>query len=117
MVPSLWAQYMTELRGGRITFIENEWGFISYEFPLWAQDSILALDLFVVPDKRRTGLGAQLMEQVMNIGRLSGKQWFLGHVELGTAISNESMKAHMGAGLVPISATNDKILMRRPLYE
>jgi GNAT superfamily N-acetyltransferase len=113
---SLWAQYILEVRQGSVQFIEYEWGFISYEFPIWAPDAILALDLFVVPEKRREGYGAQLMEEVMRIGRLSGKKWFLGHVEIGTGVTTESMRAHIGAGMVPIGANNDKILMRRPLY-
>lgn len=114
---SLWAEYIKELRGNKISFIEYEWGFISYEFPIWAQDSILASDLYVKPEFRRSGYGSKLMEEVMAIGRLAGKHYFIGNVELGTAITAESMRAHIGAGLVPMSATNDRILMRRPLYE
>jgi GNAT superfamily N-acetyltransferase len=113
--PSLWAQYITEVRQGNVKFIEYEWGFISYEFPVWAQDAILALDLYVIPEGRRAGRGSQLMEEVMGIGRLAGKKWFLGHVEIGTGVTNESMRAHIGAGMIPIGANNDKILMRRPL--
>lgn len=114
---SLWSEYIAELRGNTVQFIETEKGFVSYEFPLWATDSIYVCDMYVVPSARMNGLGREMFEKVMAIGRMAGKKYLMAYVELGTAVSFKSMQAQMAVGLMPFSANNDKILMRRPLYE
>lgn len=113
MVPSLWAQYSKELMGRMM--IEDENSFVSYSFPEWAPDCIMVHDMFVVPDQRRTGLGTKVFQQIEEIGRQAGKKAVIAHIELSTKCYDKSWAAQLAVGLLPISAENGKILLRKVL--
>lgn len=112
---SLWSDYIAELSGGTRRFIEKDWGFVSYSYPSWAQDSIFVEDMYIVPAERSSGRGSDLLEEVCEIGRLAGKRFVLANVEIDTEICVGALRAQLAVGLVPIGANNGKIMLRRPL--
>lgn len=110
---SLWLQYVEELMDRR--GIEYDWGFVHYSYPAWAQDCIMIDDLFVAPEHRKSGKGKILFDGVSEIGRLAGKKWLIAHLELGTRKYVDSWAAQLAVGLLPISAEQGKILVRKQL--
>lgn len=112
---SLWAEYINELRGGKVSFIEQEHGFISWSFPEWAHNCIMINDIYVRPDARMQGVGKLLLEQVCEIGRKAGRLYVTSELHLDTCIYAESMRAQIAVGFVPVAAENGRIFMRRSL--
>lgn len=113
---SLWAQYVEELLGGQRKFIECEWGFASYSFPIMhPPTSIMIHDMFILPEYRKQGRGGDLFNKVCEIGKENGKTNVLAEVELASEVALESLKAQLAVGLVPIAAENGKILTRKVL--
>lgn len=115
MRPSLWAQYCTELLGGARTFLETEWGFISYSFPQAVPNAVMIHDMYVIPEERRAGRGRELFDRVCWIGKEAGKTAVLAEAELSSKVFMESFRAQLAVGLVPIAADRDKILTRKEL--
>lgn len=111
---SLWARYVDELLGGSKQFIECEWGFVSYSFPTWI-DAIQIEDMYIVPECRKQGRGAELFAKVCALGREAGRKYVIAQLEMTSRVVTESMRAHLAVGLVPVAAENGKILMRKEL--
>lgn len=115
MVPSLWARYIGELRGGSTTFIEKEWGFASYDFLPFALDSIYIDDLYVVPERRKEGLAMQLIAEIEEAGRKVSKQFILTVVKTETATCTESIKAQLHVGFMVVATDSGNIWLKREI--
>lgn len=110
MMKSHWARYREEY--GNIKFIENESGFISYvELP----DSFFVEDIWVIPEKRKTGLGLSLLKEVEALAVAQGKQFLICRIYLDSKVIPENLKAALAVDFVPFKAHNDELWLRRKI--
>lgn len=109
---SLWADYRAEVSDSH--FIEEDYGFIAYSF---VQDSVLIEELYVIPEKRRGGLGLSLFHRVEECARAAGKTQSLACVRLDSKVATESLKTHLGVGFVLLASENGIIWLKKPLTE
>lgn len=112
---SQWADYVNEVKGGTVTFIERDYGFISYSFPLNAPDCIYAEDVYIVPEHRRSKKALELVTAVEDAGRKANKQYVLAVISVASFTSVESLKAHLAVGFVPVLAESGSIWLKRPI--
>lgn len=90
---SLYARYIEEREGAGI--IETEESFVTYHlYP----DSIYLADMFIVPDKRNTGLHLELLAQVEEIGRKEDKKKIITSAGFGAAGLTDSVQTIINAG-------------------
>lgn len=115
MAPSLYTRYIKELTGGGRMAIEHDWGFVHFQMPAWAPDCVVVDDLYVIPEKRLTGAGRELFEQVCEAGRKAGKSAVLAVIEVANVKAASAWKAQLAVGLVPVHAESGKVWMRKGL--
>lgn len=115
--PSLWAQYVEEIRGGSTKYIEYPWGFIAYSFPDFAPDCIYAEEIYVIPKERRNGRSMQLLKEVEELGRKAGKVATLGIVRMTSTSSHYTLKGHLDVGFIAIGTESNAVWLRKPIPE
>lgn len=64
---TLWAKYSAEIGGP--TFIEYDWGFVSYESVL---EGLLVVDCYVIPEERGKGRLRQLLADIEGVAFSKG---------------------------------------------
>ena len=112
---SLWPEYLQEQFGENTVSLEYSWGFVNYSFPAYAPNCIELEDIYVVPEQRRKGRGTELFKKVCKAGIEAGKDALLTQVQIESKVCVSSLLAQLSVGLIPISAQNDTILLRRSL--
>lgn len=113
--PSLWAQYVEEVRGGVTKYIEYPWGFIAYSFPDFAPDCIYAEEVYVIKSERRNGRSMQLLKLTEDVGRRSGKIAVLGIVRMTSKSSHYTLKGHLDSGFIAIGTETNAVWLRKPI--
>lgn len=112
---SLWAQYITELRGPVRHWLEYPDCFVSYSFPDWLPDCLIIHDMFVLPELRKSGRGKALLDDVFEAGRKAGKRYVVAELELGTLTFDMAFRAQTAVGFVPVGAKNDILCMKKEI--
>lgn len=92
---SLYADYIKERNGRGI--LENENGFATFEYV--TDKLVYIVDLYVIPEKRKTHVASQLADQICAIAKESGRTQMLGSVDLSTKGSQESIKTLLAYGM------------------
>ena len=103
---SLWAQYCEEMNGA--TFIEHDWGFISYEEGI---DCLALKNIFIIPEERHGLQGLnQLVNEAAVIAKEKGKPYMTGQIIMNAQDSRpatKSLKLHLGIGFEPYAVGVD----------
>jgi predicted GNAT family acetyltransferase len=108
---SLHAQYLTERTDDLI--IECEHGFVTYRYLNEAQ--VYIIDIYVTPEKRKSGLASELADQVAAEAKGKGRKELLGTVVPSTKNSTISLKVLLGYGMTLQSASNDLIVFKKEI--
>jgi GNAT superfamily N-acetyltransferase len=89
----LFRQYLLEREN--VHLLNEEWGFATYSF---GEDHVYLQDIYVVPEKRNTGLGVHLMNEVGKMAKERGCSLMLGSVdEKGNGSEDmKSIMKHLG---------------------
>lgn len=112
---SLWADYISELTSGRITFIEEDWGFISFSFPDHAPDCVFAEDIYIVPGKRDASRAYQLLGRVEQAGLKSGKTHTLFTVRADAANASNNLRMYLAMGFLLVDSSQGTIWLKRQI--
>lgn len=92
---SLYGEYIKERAGRGI--VETEDGFATFEFP--TDKIVYIIDLYVRPEKRKTGLASQLADTICEAAISQGKEQLLGSVDLGAQGADASIKVLEAYGM------------------
>lgn len=112
MAPSHWAAYVNEMLPGKVTFIEKEWGFVSYSLQ---GDSVYIEDLYVVPAERNPSKLYELIKAAEEAGHLAGKVATLCSVRVDSPRCADNLRMHLALGAVPVSAESGTIYLKRKI--
>ena len=109
---SLYAQYLSEYVGDRI--VETPKGYATYRF-MNDNKSVYIIDIYVIPDERKTGYGSSLAEEIVQRAKKVGSTELLGTVSLKANNPSDSFKVLLAYGMKPFSATNDIVIFRKDI--
>jgi GNAT superfamily N-acetyltransferase len=105
-MPSLFAQYVKEREGKHV--IETEDGFAVLQFFPKNQE-IYIEDIYVIPEKRKSGIGRSFLEQVEAMCREQGFNKISGSVRPSATGSTDSLKVLLSVGFRLAAAESDAI--------
>lgn len=108
---SLYANYIRERLGDEI--LETEQGFVIYRYT--DPSTVYLVDLYVLPDFRKSGVAKDLADRVADVARARGCSSMLGSVVPSARASADSIRVLLAYGMVPDSSTNDFILFKKGL--
>lgn len=91
---SFYEAYITEREGKKI--LQTDYGFAKYSID---QSVIYLEDFYVVPEKRRSGLGKELADKIVEIGKSQGCKQLLGSVVPMSNGSTENLKHLLTYGM------------------
>jgi GNAT superfamily N-acetyltransferase len=109
-VDSLYSKYLAERTGDKVH--ETSQGFVSYRF---IDKSVYIIDIYVLPDFRKTGVAASLADKVVDIARLKGCTELLGSVVPSTRNSTDSLKVLLGYGMTLKSSSDNFIIFSKEI--
>jgi len=109
---SLYGKYIKEHRGDGI--VEREHGFATFRY-LNDGNSIYIVDIYVDTDFRKTGLAAEMADEICRHGKKLGAKELLGTVVPSARNSTESLKVLLAYGMTLQSASPDLIIFRKDL--
>jgi len=92
---SLYGQYIKERLGRGI--LETEDGFATFDYI--TDDTVYIVDLYVVPEKRRSHVAANLADKIVEQAIKDGKKFLLGSVDLGAKGAEDSIKVLQAYGM------------------
>jgi len=104
---SLFGEYIKERLGKQI--IENDDGFMSYIFSRDFQECYIE-DCYVRPEKRKLGIGREMLEQVRREAKSRGVKRLTTSVRPSSHGSTVSLKAVLAVGFELLSAQTDAII-------
>lgn len=107
---SLWADYSLARLGH--TFIEKEWGFVSYKITGAVCEMF---DIYVVPEERRGKKAWTLVDEVVAAAKQQQCVTLLGYVWPGLPGAEASMSAHLAYGFKMHSCENGRIIMSKDI--
>jgi ribosomal protein S18 acetylase RimI-like enzyme len=93
---SLFAKYIKEREGK--TVIETDDVLAIYKFDL-DHNSVYIEDIYVVPEKRKSGLGQKVADFICNLGRKQGLKYLVGSVVPSANGSDYSLKLLLRYGM------------------
>lgn len=108
---SMYADYLRERTSDHI--IETAFGWVSYRFI--DESTCYVVDIYVVPEERRTGKATELMNLVVERARIHGCSELLGSCQPTTRHSTASLRAQLGYGMQLKSAAQDAIIVRKDI--
>lgn len=101
---SHYANYIKERENYEI--VENENGFATFA---QVGDSVYLRDIYIVPEKRKTGAGKQFLQHVESWAKEKGISKILGTVCPSANGSTVSMKAILAVGFELMSSEKDMV--------
>lgn len=113
MMPSLWARYVTELRGGAVVFLEEEYGFMSYSLP--HGDSVFVEDVYIVPECRDAVHALLMLSKVEAAGLKAEKTHTVFIVRVESAAAAYNLRIYLAMGFSPVSAESGNIWLKREI--
>lgn len=91
---SLYAQYLSERLGSSV--LETDDGFATYTF---IGTTVYIKDIYVVPDKRRTGLASGMADQICELAKDRGCTVLAGSIDPSTTGAHESLLGLLAYGM------------------
>lgn len=101
---SLWSKYLEERENKHV--LETEDGFAVYQFN---GDECYLIDIYVVPEKRKTGVAAHLADRVMHLAKVHGSKWLVGSVSPGAKNAHTSLLVLLAYGMKLTKSDKDII--------
>ncbi len=109
---SLYAQYILEKTNDMILETENGWATYRY---INDDRSVYILDIYVVPEKRRSGEMSKMANEIAYLAKAKGCTEMIGTITPSTKHSTRSLKALLGYGMQLQSSINDFIIFRKDI--
>lgn len=97
MESSLYAKYLKERTGRGI--VETVDGFATFEYV--TDEIVYIVDLFVVPEKRRGRVAANMADRIVEEAAKAGRKYLLGSVDVTAYGAEASMKVLQAYGMKP----------------
>lgn len=113
MKSSLYAQYISERIGRGI--LESEDGFATFEYV--SEDTVYIIDLYVVPEKRKNGIAAELADKIVEQAVKDGKKFLLGSVDITAKGAEDSIKVLQAYGMVKYKEAHPGIFFIKQIAE
>jgi len=110
MIKSLYAQYIEEREGKFI--IEHAEGFATY---LFLSEHVYIEDIFVTKEARKSGVAAQLADQIAEIAREKGFKKLLGSVDIRANGADTSLKVLQAYGFKLYKSEQNMIYLEKSL--
>lgn len=107
---TLYARYIAEREG--FSIIENEHGFATF---IVSGDTIYLRDLYVVPEKRRSNVATELVDDVCMVGRTYKCKILTGSVSVKAFTATESLKAVLAYGMRVLGIQGELITFEKEL--
>lgn len=104
-MPSLYAQYIKERENREC--LEHEHGFASYQI---IDDGIYVEEVYIVPEKRQTGLASDLVDKIAEQAKALGKKYIYTSVSPHVNGSTISIKAITAYGFELHNSSRDLIM-------
>lgn len=95
MTLSLYAQYLTERTSRGI--LETEDGFATFDYI--SDDTVYIIDLFVVPEKRKSHVASEIANKICEEAIKTGRKYLLGSVDVTAKGSEASCKVLEAYGM------------------
>lgn len=92
---SLYAQYVKERTGRGI--LECEHGFATFEYV--GKDTVYIVDIYIVPEKRKSHLAKELADTICQEAVKQGKKYLLGSVDTTAKGAETSIKVLLAYGM------------------
>jgi predicted GNAT family acetyltransferase len=108
---SMYAKYLTERTNDQI--LETNQGFATYR--ILPDQTVYIVDIFVETAFRKSGLAAEIADEIAKLAKKAGCTKMLGSVVPSTKGSTTSMAVLLGYGMKLQSSTNDFILFEKDL--
>lgn len=109
-MPSIYAAYYLEREGCHV--LEYEWGFAVYKL---LPDHVYLQDIFIIPARRKDGLGVQLMNEVAAIAQKAGIYTMFGSVVPSTPFGHTMTQIMLGLNFRIHSSDKDIIYFKKEL--
>lgn len=109
---SLYKHYVWE-RLGDYT-IETEQGFATYRF-LNEKKTVYIVDIYVLPEFRKSGLAADMANEIAEIAKKEGATEMLGTVSPSANTATDSMKVLLAYGMKLLNASEQLIVFRKDI--
>ncbi len=109
---SMYAQYLRERTDDHI--LETEHGFVTFRF-IEETKAVYIIDIFVVPEKRESKVGAALADTVIAQAKERGCVEALGTVVPSAKGSTTSLRVLLGYGMQLQSSSNNLIVFRKDI--
>jgi hypothetical protein len=110
----MWADYIGELKAGKVTFIEETFGFISYSFPEGGT-AIYAEDIYIKPESRDGAHAFNLLGKVEAVGKREGKTDIVFTVYVNSPGATQNLRIYLAMGFTVVEAQNGLIWLKRPI--
>jgi len=105
-----YAKYIKEKAGHEL--IENDFGFITYEL----NSSFVHIhDLWVDPDYRTKGHGADLVGMVIEQGKMNGCKYLTACLQLNSNNITETLKAQLHYGFLVVGGNENEIKLAKEI--
>lgn len=95
MTLSLYAQYIAERAGRGI--VETDQGFATFDYI--SDDTVYIVDLYVVPEARKSGVASSIADKICEEAIKAGKKFLLGSVDTTAKGAEESIKVLKAYGM------------------
>lgn len=110
---SLYADYIKEREGRNI--VEDEDGFATFIFCGPEQKECYIVDIYVRPEKRKTGKAASFADTITDIARKVGCTYLSGSVDARTNGATESLWVLLRYGFHVVGVAENLIWFRKEL--
>ena len=107
---SLYAKYIQEREDGLI--VENDFGFATYKI---ISDGVYIQDIYVLPDKRKSGVAKALADQVCLIAKEKNLKLVFGSVDVRANHATDSMKVLIAYGMSVHSVAGNLIYFSKSI--
>lgn len=108
---SLYGDYIKEAKRDEI--IETEYGFATYRYI--APDSVYIIDIYVVPEFRRSKKTGALVDMVVESAKSRGCKKLIGTVVTAAVGSTVSLRLLLSHGMHLVSSNNEFIVFEKDI--
>jgi ribosomal protein S18 acetylase RimI-like enzyme len=97
---------------GRESVVKEGIGFATYEI---AGDKCYIVDIYIVPEARRSKAGTQIADEIVKLAKLKGCQLLFGTVALNQSNPESSIQALFAYGFKIYSSSNEYLAFVKDL--
>ena len=110
---SLYGQYLTERTSRGI--LETEHGFATFDYI--TDDTVYIVDLYVVPEKRKSHVASEIADKICEEAVKLGKKYLLGAVDLTANGAENSVKVLEAYGMKVHKVVEPMVFYIKPLIK